>query len=66
VQRIEKEAKTRVNILFAMSAVDVAATCASGTQSANVALPRGLTWDLHADMAADVACHLFRPLIGIQ
>ncbi|GKF73117.1 hypothetical protein Tco_0219449, partial [Tanacetum coccineum] len=32
----------------------------SGTQSADVALPRGLTRDLHAD----VACHLTRPLTG--
>nr|GEU67779.1 hypothetical protein [Tanacetum cinerariifolium] len=27
----------------------------SGTQSADVALPRGLTWDLHADVACHVA-----------
>ncbi|GKB96574.1 hypothetical protein Tco_0982711 [Tanacetum coccineum] len=28
---------------------------ASGTQSADVALPRRLTWDLHADVACHVA-----------
>ncbi|GKD52044.1 hypothetical protein Tco_1281020 [Tanacetum coccineum] len=44
----------RANIPSATSAADVAATWASGTQSADVALPRGLTWDLHADIAASV------------
>ncbi|GJS38867.1 hypothetical protein Tco_0563910, partial [Tanacetum coccineum] len=39
----------------AMSAADVAATWASGTQSVDVALPRRLTWDPHAYVAADVA-----------
>ncbi|GJW71127.1 reverse transcriptase domain-containing protein [Tanacetum coccineum] len=38
----------------ATSAADVAATWASGTQLAYVALPRRLTWDSHADVAADV------------
>ncbi|GJW04612.1 hypothetical protein Tco_1563468 [Tanacetum coccineum] len=31
---------------------------ACGTQSADVALPRELTLDLHADVAVDVACHM--------
>nr|GFC60732.1 hypothetical protein [Tanacetum cinerariifolium] len=39
----------------ATSAADVAATWTCGTQSADVALPRGLTWDLHTDVEADVA-----------
>nr|GEX90734.1 hypothetical protein [Tanacetum cinerariifolium] len=37
------------------------------TQSADVALPRGLTWDLHADVEADVAATwqpLTHPLTG--
>ncbi|GJW35619.1 reverse transcriptase domain-containing protein [Tanacetum coccineum] len=58
VQRIENKANTRVNIPSATSAADVAATWTSRTQSADVALPRRLTWDLHADVAADVACHM--------
>ncbi|GJT64911.1 hypothetical protein Tco_1016391, partial [Tanacetum coccineum] len=45
----------RVNIPSATSAADVAATWASRTQSADVALPRGLTWDLHANVAYHVA-----------
>ncbi|GKG64542.1 hypothetical protein Tco_0661582, partial [Tanacetum coccineum] len=36
------------------SAADVAATWASRTQLADLALPRRLTWDLHAYVAADV------------
>ncbi|GJT07567.1 hypothetical protein Tco_0842029 [Tanacetum coccineum] len=58
VQKIENKAKTRVNITYATSAADVAATWASGTQLADMALPHRLTWDLHADVAADVACHV--------
>ncbi|GJR16932.1 putative reverse transcriptase domain-containing protein [Tanacetum coccineum] len=70
VQRIENEAKTldasvslkplpqgnlkEGKIPSATSAADVAATWASGTQLAYVALPRRLTWDSHADVAADV------------
>ncbi|GJU36522.1 reverse transcriptase domain-containing protein [Tanacetum coccineum] len=59
VQRIENKAKTGSNlkegkIPSATSAADVAATWASGTQLAYVALPRRLTWDSHADVAADV------------
>ncbi|GKB91006.1 hypothetical protein Tco_0963278 [Tanacetum coccineum] len=38
----------RANIPSATSADDVDATWASGTQSADVALPHRLTWDLHA------------------
>ncbi|GJR87056.1 hypothetical protein Tco_0211067 [Tanacetum coccineum] len=38
-----------------MSAVDVAAMCVSGTQSTAVGLPRRLTWDPHADVAANMA-----------
>nr|GEX28306.1 hypothetical protein [Tanacetum cinerariifolium] len=40
-------------------------TC--GTQSSDVELPRGLTWDLHADVVADVAATwhtLTHPLTG--
>nr|GEV76848.1 hypothetical protein [Tanacetum cinerariifolium] len=39
----------------ATSAADVAATWTCGTQSADVALPRGLTWDQHVDVGADMA-----------
>nr|GFA30639.1 hypothetical protein [Tanacetum cinerariifolium] len=38
-------------IPFATSAADVAATWTCGTQSDDVVLPRGLTWDQHADVA---------------
>ncbi|GKC70428.1 hypothetical protein Tco_1116311, partial [Tanacetum coccineum] len=55
-----------------MSAADVAATWASGTQLAYVALPRRLTWDSHADVAADVDTirkfiekHLQAGLVGL-
>nr|GEW44203.1 RNA-binding S4 domain-containing protein [Tanacetum cinerariifolium] len=44
--RILQEGK----IPSATSAANVAATYASGTQSADVALPHWLTWDLHADV----------------
>nr|GEX28308.1 hypothetical protein [Tanacetum cinerariifolium] len=39
----------------ATSTADVAATWTCGTQSADVALSRELIWDLHVDVAADVA-----------
>nr|GEX42925.1 hypothetical protein [Tanacetum cinerariifolium] len=39
----------------ATSAADVATMCASGTQSADVALPHRLTWDPPTDVAAEVA-----------
>nr|GEV24627.1 hypothetical protein [Tanacetum cinerariifolium] len=39
----------------ATSTADVAAMWTCGTQSADVALPRGVTWDQHADVAADEA-----------
>nr|GEW51089.1 hypothetical protein [Tanacetum cinerariifolium] len=39
----------------ATSAADVAATWTCGTQSADVVLPRGLTWDQHTDVVATVA-----------
>ncbi|GJS94778.1 hypothetical protein Tco_0801746 [Tanacetum coccineum] len=43
------------NIPSATPAADVVATWASGTQSADVALPSRLTWDPHAEVAANVA-----------
>nr|GEX50391.1 hypothetical protein [Tanacetum cinerariifolium]GEX53709.1 hypothetical protein [Tanacetum cinerariifolium] len=43
------------NIPSATSIADVAATWASGTQSAGVALPRRLAWDPHANVASDVS-----------
>ncbi|GKF21375.1 hypothetical protein Tco_0070013, partial [Tanacetum coccineum] len=42
----------------ATSGADMAATWASKNQSADVALPRRLTWYLHADVAAYVAMGL--------
>ncbi|GKF84659.1 hypothetical protein Tco_0249557 [Tanacetum coccineum] len=42
----------------ATSATDVAATWASGTQLADVALLRRLTRDPHADVAAEVAAYV--------
>ncbi|GJV11908.1 putative ribonuclease H-like domain-containing protein, partial [Tanacetum coccineum] len=44
----------RVIIPSTTSAADVAATWACETQLADVALPCRLTWDLHADVTADV------------
>ncbi|GKB85677.1 hypothetical protein Tco_0957949 [Tanacetum coccineum] len=49
--RILQEGK----IPSATSATGVAATWASGTQSADVALPRRLTWDPNVDLSADMA-----------
>ncbi|GKG30866.1 hypothetical protein Tco_0423354, partial [Tanacetum coccineum] len=45
------------SVVFAIStlATDVAATWPSRTQTADVAVPRRLTWDPHADVAADVS-----------
>ncbi|GKF71374.1 hypothetical protein Tco_0207488, partial [Tanacetum coccineum] len=54
----EFEPCKRVIIPSAVSVADVAATWASRIQLADVALPRRLTWDLHADVAADMACHV--------
>ncbi|GJV35742.1 hypothetical protein Tco_1408219 [Tanacetum coccineum] len=48
----------------ATSAANVAATWASGTPSADVALPRRLTWEPHADVAADVVYEVLQ--IGIR
>ncbi|GKA31214.1 hypothetical protein Tco_0717519 [Tanacetum coccineum] len=56
------------------SAADMAATWASGTQSADVALTRRLTWDPHAAVTADVVRYEVRvsggrvaePIIGVR
>ncbi|GKF82541.1 hypothetical protein Tco_0244197, partial [Tanacetum coccineum] len=48
----------RVIIPSTTSAADVAATWAYETQLADVALPCRLTWDLHDDVTANVACHM--------
>ncbi|GKA62518.1 hypothetical protein Tco_0762037, partial [Tanacetum coccineum] len=52
----EVSSSSLASVVFAIftSATDVAATWASGTQSADVAVPRWLTWDPHADVTADV------------